>query len=313
MSENELSRLDFSARQRAVADRLAFPVATCSIGSSFLSVGSLALKATESLLGLWQLSPDIHWNIEVERWFYTGLAELQHQVMDWTLETVLGVENATIDPNNPFSSETNWTGRYNESLDDNASDKSPQMDQWQQSMCSSQKIRSSNATTSFSVLGISIILSVGSSLIATSLLLEPILSYVRKKNNINDHKRLQWVLDENLRLRQLAYEQDYQRTWEGRASANPEKGDVFGIPARVDENHPRLRKGYGETPDPEVDETEMELLVVQKRGRDDDEEIGGEIDEELGDLGGKCNYGHGDFQDESKLGSRDGLKNNHVD
>ena len=86
-------------------------------------------------------------------------------------------------------------------------------DRWQQSMCSSQKIRSSTTTTSFSVLGISIIISVDSTLIVISLLLEIVVGYVRQKASLDDHKRVQWVLDNKYQLQRLAYEEAGQGTW----------------------------------------------------------------------------------------------------
>lgn len=102
---------------------------------------------------------------------------------------------------------------------------------------------------------------------------------------------------------------------EGRASAIPvtEKGDVLGVPAGVERSHPRLRKSYEKDPNPERDGTAMQLLIVNDNGRNDEEDVGVEVDEELGDAEEERKYAAGGIQDESKQGSRDGLRNYQVD
>ena len=57
----------------------------------------------------------------------------------------------------------------------------------------------------------------------------------------------------------------------------------------------------------------MQFLVVNNNGRNDDEEAGVEVDEELGDAEEERKYAVGGIQDESNQGSRDGLRNDQVD
>ncbi len=124
----------------------------------------------------------------------------------------------------------------------------PQDANWQ-AMCDSQKVRSSNGTTSFSILGVSIILILGTVLILLNLVLDIVVGSIQQKLDWGDHKRLQWVIDEKLQLQRLAYEEAGQGTWTGGASAVPimKMGDRIGVPRDVNKMHPKLsiRSGHG--------------------------------------------------------------------
>ena len=80
-------------------------------------------------------------------------------------------------------------------------------------MCQNQKIRSRSGTVSFSVLGMAIILILGSFLITTSLALDSVMGFVRRKLHWKDYKSLQWTLDDKSQLQRIAYEEAGQRHW----------------------------------------------------------------------------------------------------
>lgn len=112
--------------------------------------------------------------------------------------------------------------------------------------CKSQKVRSPNGTISFSVLGIVIILIVGTLLVLTDLLLDVIMGFMRRKLHWKDHKRFQWILDEKLQLQRLAFEESGQGQWSRGTDAVPvtRDSDVLGLPHDIDMTHPRLGRQW---------------------------------------------------------------------
>lgn len=92
------------------------------------------------------------------------------------------------------------------------------------------------------MLGVAIILILGTALIATSLILPTVVGFLRRCLKWKEHKGLQWRLDEKLQLHRLAYEEAGQGLWSGGANSVPltRKDDLIGVPEGVDSEHPRL-------------------------------------------------------------------------
>ena len=219
LTEVATENLGLNAKQKAIVYRLEI-----MFYCMFLSVsgrGSSALRASDSLFELAQYSlPNDQWMIEVSSWFALAMAKLQQRI----------VQYATGPPYMP----------------DGAILRGPR-NAAEMAMCESQRVRSPSGTMSFSVLGVAIILIVGSMLMGTSLCLEKLVGFLRRKFAIKEYKRLQWILDSIFQLHRLAYEQAGQGTWAGGTDLIPttKRGDLLGIPYLQDEeSHPRLRNDY---------------------------------------------------------------------
>jgi hypothetical protein len=214
--------LNLNPRQFATAWRLVPQLIFINMYASVNGRGSNALRASETLSDLEQVGlPNNQWQIEVDSWMAVGMAKLQQLVVQYATgpPSVVG-DSFTLKPG-----DADW-----------------------QAMCDAQKVRSSNGTTSFSMLGVSIILVLGTFLILLNLILDTVVGLIQRKLDWGDHKRLQWVIDEKLQLQRLAYEEAGQGTWTGGANAVPVMmmEDRIGIPRNVDKMHPKLRvSGHG--------------------------------------------------------------------
>ncbi|KZF21368.1 hypothetical protein L228DRAFT_262392 [Xylona heveae TC161] len=212
-----IDRLGFNAAQSSVASRIALTGTYISTYYSVNPLGTAALQATESLYQKSQGPlPNNQWINEVQSWYNASLAKLQRM----TVEYASGPSSTL-----PF-------GAYLQQYDDENS----------QRMCRNQKARQNGDYTSFSVLGIAIILVVGSIIILTSMCLEMIVAWIQVRYEFGLHRHLQWVLDEKLQLQRMAYEEAGMGTWSGGTDVVPvtQMGDVFGMPPGVDPAHPRL-------------------------------------------------------------------------
>ena len=229
--QEEVTNLNLNDVQRSTALRLDYATTFQSTYSSVRSRGAGGLRASETLstsdlvhAGL----PTNQWITEVSSWFAISLAKLQQMTVDYATNPAFLREGLAL--------------------------ARPQTET-EERLCKQQKIRSPHGYVSFSVLGVGIILVVGSLIIFANLVLDIIVGYVRQKLEWKDHKRLQWVVDEMLQLQRLAYEEAGQGHWSGGTNAVPvtRKGDEFGFPAGLDEAHPRFGRdgnpsgGYGET------------------------------------------------------------------
>ena len=215
--------------------------------NTFYSVnsrGASALRASETVNNGFQIAlPDNQWITEVSSWFAVSLAKLQQKTVQYATRS-------------PYTSDAlQLTGPLNKE---------------QANMCKNQIIRSQSGTTSFSMLGISIILVLGGILIMSSLVIDMLVGWIRRKFHWNEHRSLQWTLDEKLQLQRLAYEEAGQGRWSCCAGLVPvmKRGDKIGVPKHVDKMHPRLSQRSG-LPEP-VDGGGYEMaeavgLMAQKR------------------------------------------------
>ena len=218
----EAKALGLSDVQRDILASLSYaavwwPPATYS---SVSSRGDGALRAVETLSSneLFQSGlPANQWTLEVTEWFRVALARLQQQMLNYAVGPPYTVA------------------------------KGLQMGDARPSVCLNQKVRSTGDYISFSVLGVSTILGLGSLMIVLGLGLDSAVGFAMRRRGWKDHKRLQWAVDEKLQLQRLAYEGAGQGRWRGGARAVPvtTREDRLGIGLDVDGEHPTLRKdGY---------------------------------------------------------------------
>lgn len=179
------------------------------------SRGANALRASETVNDLSQIGlPNNQWMTEVSTWFAVSMAKLQQTVIDYA--TGPG-----------YIPDGMYLSRPVEQ---------------QEKMCKNQILRSSSGNISFSVLGLAIILILGTILISTGLVLPTVVGLLRHWFKWKEHKSLQWRVDGKLQLQRLAYEEAGQGHWSGGADSVPltRKNELIGVPEGVDAKHPRL-------------------------------------------------------------------------
>lgn len=174
--------IDLNSAQYTTATLIAGVIPQLSTYMSVHTRSANALRASETVhdndeqIGL----PNNQWMTEVSTWFGISMAKLQQLVVQYATGSAYVPEGYTII--GPLSKE-------------------------EKDLCNNQIIRSTSGVISFSVLGIAIILIVGAVLIVTSLLLDTVIPFMRRKTDWNEYKSLHWVLDWALQLQRLAYEE----------------------------------------------------------------------------------------------------------
>lgn len=239
----QLLPLEFNRAQFLTVTQLRAFLSSLTTHVCLHARGANALKASETVYNtFFQIGlPDTQWMIEVSSWFDVAMATLQAKMVQYATG-----------PTNVPAGYSIFKLPNDTSLD----------------LCKSQIIRNNSGTTSFSVLGVAIILIVGSLLIVTSLLLEPALGFARRKMERNQYKSIQYIADGMWQLQRLAYEEAGQGHWSGGANTVPltREGDTMGLPRNTDMKHPRLgRHGHVTTSDPSTPEAEA-LIVTGKGG-----------------------------------------------
>ena len=236
-----IPELDLNDAQLATFLTMGLTIIFMDTYYSVSSRGSSALRASETLDQGTQIPlPDNQWMIEVSTWFAVSMAKLQQRTVQYAIgssHVPKGVK--LVGPAN----------RYEENI------------------CNNTKIQSQSGITSFSVLGISIILIVGSLLISISLLLSTVMGFIRQKRQWKAYKSLQWTLDNKLQLQRLAYEEAGQGHWSGGTDSVPvtRRGDKLGVPKTVDDKHPRLSRVWEQSGSDGEITPEAEGLIDQQQ------------------------------------------------
>ena len=218
MGALEAAKLGFNGAQLSTSLQMGLAIPGQTTYDVVNPRGPNSLLASEKVYDLRSPGlPNNQWMNEVSSWFGISMAKLQQKIVQLATGPENIPEGATL---KHLASESKFTKH----------------------LCDNQKIRSSSGTISFSVLGVAIILVVGSLIIFTNLILDMLVGFIRRKTGWNDYKRLQWILDEKLQLQRLAYEGANQGEWSGGLDAVPvtEYGNRFGLPREVNMLHPRL-------------------------------------------------------------------------
>ncbi|KAI1416659.1 hypothetical protein F5Y13DRAFT_205494 [Hypoxylon sp. FL1857] len=144
-----------------------------------LHLGSKSLISQSQLYsGIQTALSKNQWQLDVLHWWNTVLASVQASYID----TVLGYNNPELD---------SYT--------------SPPLNEEEQTMCESQKIRSS-AYTSFSLLGLYFTYVTGAVIVTISYVLEPSLAWLHRRRKYRQYEHLEWVSNTSLQLYRLANE-----------------------------------------------------------------------------------------------------------
>ncbi|KAL8739322.1 MAG: hypothetical protein Q9181_000053 [Wetmoreana brouardii] len=236
----EFSKLELNKVQHATAESMYYTVQTANMYYSVHSQGANSLRASVTLGGsdFIQIGlPDNQWMIEVAGMFSLSLAKVQQQIVAYATGPTYLHEGLTFVKGD-------------------------------KDLCRRQKIRGASGFLSFSVLGVSIILVFGGLLILTASGLDTFVGFIRSKLDWEDHKRLQWTLDEKMQLQRLAFEEAGQGRWSGGTDAVPttSKDELLGFRFGLNKNHPRLAgNGYSNAqPSDEAASEASTAAVVEK-------------------------------------------------
>jgi hypothetical protein len=173
---------------------------------SLLARDSLAYQFQDTL-------PDNQWELELQHWFKFTLAELQRTVLD----QATGPADANA---RQFYAPPTLAG--------------------ERDVCNNQKILS-DSYTSFNVLGLVLIFSIGSFIILVSTFL-PCLTR-RLQRHRKPFAGLEWVTNDTLQLQRLAHEALGAGAWEGACDDFPRtrNGNQLAVLDITDQKHPLLR------------------------------------------------------------------------
>lgn len=156
------------------------------------SRGSSSLRAQEAVsLGSGSISiplPNDQWMIECRSWFNTALAKLQRSVVDYA------------------------TGPAHEGYMHYIT-QDPESDAWQQ-VCRSQRVKNPGGFQNFSLLGVTLILALGTVVILLGLTIDKIVGLVQRVFFPRAYGRLAWALDSKFQLQRMAFEGAGWNQWD---------------------------------------------------------------------------------------------------
>jgi hypothetical protein len=173
-----------------------------------------ALLASDSLSTYGQYAlPSNQWELEVEHWFKFTLADLQRAILDQaTGPTVLEAGQIHSPPDTAEA----------------------------RTVCGNQKIRS-DSYTSFNVLGLVLIFSIGGLVMLVSALLPCAIERIRRGKK--PFASLEWITNDTLQLQRLAHEAVGAGDWKGACDDYPrtQKDDLLAVLDITNRKHPVLR------------------------------------------------------------------------
>lgn len=110
--------------------------------------------------------------------------------------------------------------------------------------CLPQKVRST-AFTSFSMLGLAVILILGSLIILFANAVDPFFAFLRKRHKKGTYRHLEWVSNDTLQLQRMVHEELGLGAWIGAADTIPvtRPEEYLGVLDVSDEKHPIMVRG----------------------------------------------------------------------
>ncbi|KEF60128.1 uncharacterized protein A1O9_04978 [Exophiala aquamarina CBS 119918] len=217
--------LDFNAVQESVAARIILNTRTLSMYHSIGGRGVQALRVSETIQERNQMVhiPHSQWQAAVASWLGVSMARLQRSAVEYAAPSLRKSEYPA--------------GAHPGKLDTPIS----------RAMCYSQKVGLVGDTISFSVLGLVIILTVGSAAILLYLVLELCVAWFRHRQDGGSYRRVRWVMDEKMQVQRMMFEEaGMGGTWTNLAGAVPvtQTKEVFAALRHVDPAHPRLGRQW---------------------------------------------------------------------
>jgi len=176
-----------------------------------LKEGALLASDYTNTLGQFGV-PDNQWELELQHWFGIMLAALQGSILEQA--TGPSIPGAT-----SFHTPPRTAG--------------------ERAACTNLKIRS-DSYTSFNVLGLILIFSIGGLIMLISACLPSCMARMQRNKPFAS---LEWVTNDTLQLQRLAHEAIGAGNWEGACDDYPrtERGDLLAVLDITDTKHPKLK------------------------------------------------------------------------
>ncbi|KAK5049099.1 hypothetical protein LTR84_005522 [Exophiala bonariae] len=188
---NALLALNLNPVQKHTADRIIQAAIFTNIYQQVTTRMAGALRASETVAQLEQQPlPANQWQIELGSWFDTGLARLQYGVQEY----VTGPSNVA---------EGSYV--FQPAKDGNSIEAD---------MCVNQLVLDSSDSISFSVLGMALILIVGSLIIVTSFVLDTVVGKIQTKIGRGEKRKEAWMNDDKLQLQRSVLHSKGPDSWE---------------------------------------------------------------------------------------------------
>ncbi|KAJ3566505.1 hypothetical protein NPX13_g7103 [Xylaria arbuscula] len=218
-------------------------------------LGSKSLASQSRLYsGVQWALPNNQWQLDVIQWWNTILASVQASC---TLNHSLILSRSY----NPLKRATRlfYDPEFREYI-------SPPLNEDEQKLCNSQKIRSSTHS-SFSLFGLYIIFIFGAIIICVSFALEPLLACLYKRRKYKPYTHFEWISNNSLQLHRLAQEELGLTKW-SRCTEEVPTTDCDAYLASLDitdPRHPVLHSPENQTivdkPEQEVPQNDVELAM----------------------------------------------------
>ncbi|KAH7156176.1 hypothetical protein EDB81DRAFT_928155 [Dactylonectria macrodidyma] len=191
----EALELGLNAVQRATVLRVAFVMAANSFYSVIFTRTQSFLRAQERVASLNLLPlPSNQWEVEMSALFSVTLSSMQHQIVAYPT----GPPQSFADEDHP-----------------------DEIGSALEAMCHNQRVRSTQGTLNFSVLGSGIMLGIGLLIIVSSYLVEPVAGFIQKKMGRGTQAAWRWARDDSLQVMRMLFEAMGAGEWEKAAGTFP--------------------------------------------------------------------------------------------
>ncbi|GKT43472.1 uncharacterized protein ColSpa_03653 [Colletotrichum spaethianum] len=231
--------IGLNAVQLASVDRIGFYFAASTFNHLIWTRTQSFLKAQELVADLTQMAlPSNQWQIEMESLFAENLAKLQHYMLEYVSGPSLAVRGTV-------GKAWETTEVFSEAEED--------YQLAHEGMCHKQRIKDSQGTINFSVVGLSLLLGLGTVFVAFSYLLEFITQCFQKVTGLGIEKAKRWERDENLQVMRMLFELKDAGVWKGSTDSFPttESKDVFEYDGDCLGRNPRcstlVHENYGKS------------------------------------------------------------------
>ena len=231
----------FSQIPLAIVERFLINLLPTSIVYSVTSETSL--QAFNSLWNNQIVSlPNNQWQIEVTNWYNIALVKLQAWLVEYSSGPSSIRKGGTVFPPSNI---------------------------YDQALCFSQKVHQSSSHTSFSLLGVLIILVLGGFIIFVSLFIDTLVGFFQRRFHKGEHKTIQWALDEKLQLQRMVYEKEGIGSWENcdrNVPTTTEEVPHMGVVVQdQDGRHPSYGWGVDEFATDSLFERSQQISLLEER------------------------------------------------
>lgn len=167
--------------------------------------------------GLSAALPSNHWQAEVSNFFNVSLATLQRAAPAFAQPPAFDVGNPTADPDK----DSNILRYIQEPADADM-----------RALCDAIKMRS-KAHTSFSVLGLSLLIGMGLLIMLVNTILPQLAAFWQRRTGLGGYKRLEWIESSAFQLQRMAAEGRGVGPWQGKEDDVPTlvggRGERFNL------------------------------------------------------------------------------------